>query len=123
MGKIGFKYIHASIDIGHQPPQKTSMKILIFPTRKKSELLNLNFLTQLFYYFNLSEYPGVKTVLQISGVLLSAVNSSDFDSGKSAFLLVLDAKSMTEIARAEFKDIHRFPKDFHGLFRSKTGGL
>ena len=52
----------------------------------------------------------------ISGVLLSAVNSSDFDAGKNAFLLVLDAKSMKEIARAEFR-IQRFPKDFHGIFR------
>jgi carotenoid cleavage dioxygenase-like enzyme len=55
-----------------------------------------------------------------SGILLSAVNNSDFDQGKSAFLLVLDAKSMTEIARAEFPDIARFPKDFHGLFRPDT---
>jgi hypothetical protein len=48
---------------------------------------------------------------------LSAVNNSDFDKGKNAFLLVLDAKSMKEIARAEF-DIPRFPKDFHGLFKT-----
>ncbi|XP_060569813.1 carotenoid-cleaving dioxygenase, mitochondrial-like [Ruditapes philippinarum] len=51
------------------------------------------------------------------GVVLSAVNNSDHDKGKNAFLLVLDAKSMTEIARAEF-DIPRFPKDFHGLFKT-----
>lgn len=52
------------------------------------------------------------------GVVLSAVNNSNFDTGKSAFLLVLDARTMKEIARAEFKDIERFPRDFHGLFRS-----
>lgn len=51
------------------------------------------------------------------GVILSAVNSSDFDQGKNAFLLVLDAKTMSEIARAEFPDIPRFPRDFHGMFR------
>ena len=52
-----------------------------------------------------------------SGVLLSAVNRTDFDEGNNAFLLVLDAKKMQEIARAEF-NIPRFPKDFHGLFHS-----
>ncbi|XP_060569819.1 carotenoid-cleaving dioxygenase, mitochondrial-like [Ruditapes philippinarum] len=51
------------------------------------------------------------------GVVLSSVNTSDYDKGKNAFLLVLDAKSMKEIARAEF-DIPRFPKDFHGLFKT-----
>lgn len=50
------------------------------------------------------------------GVLLSAINRTDFDTGKNAFFLFLDAKSMQEIARAEF-DVPRFPKDFHGLFR------
>lgn len=50
------------------------------------------------------------------GVLLSAVNRTDFDTGKNAFFLILDAKSMKEIARAEF-NVPRFPKDFHGLFR------
>ena len=52
-----------------------------------------------------------------SGVLLSAVNRIDFDEGNNAFLLVLDAKTMQEIARAEF-NVLRFPKDFHGLFHA-----
>ena len=52
----------------------------------------------------------------ISGVVLSAVNCTEFESGKRAFLLVLDAKTMKEIARADF-NVPRFPKDFHGMFR------
>ncbi|XP_053399939.1 beta,beta-carotene 15,15'-dioxygenase-like [Mercenaria mercenaria] len=51
------------------------------------------------------------------GVLLSCVNNSEFDKGKNAFLLMLDAKSMTEIARAEF-DVSRFTNGFHGMFKT-----
>ena len=51
------------------------------------------------------------------GVLLSAVNRTDFELGKNAFFLVLDAKTMKELARVEF-NVPRFPKDFHGLFKS-----
>ena len=52
-----------------------------------------------------------------SGVLLVAVNRTDFDEGNNAFLLVLDATTMQEIARVDF-NIPRFPKDFHGYFHS-----
>lgn len=51
------------------------------------------------------------------GVLLSAVNRTDFELAKNAFFLVLDAKTMKELARVEF-NVPRFPKDFHGLFKS-----
>ena len=55
-----------------------------------------------------------------AGVLLSAVCRSDFDSGPNnhAFLLVLRASDMQEIARVEF-GVPRFPKDLHGLFKHK----
>ena len=52
-----------------------------------------------------------------SGVLLSAVNRTDFENGKNAFLIVLDAKTMKELARVEFS-VPRFPRDFHGIFKS-----
>ncbi|KAK3593226.1 hypothetical protein CHS0354_012304 [Potamilus streckersoni] len=51
------------------------------------------------------------------GILMSAVNDTDFESGKQAFLLILNAKTMHELARVHF-NIPRFPKDFHGLFRN-----
>ena len=44
------------------------------------------------------------------------MNCTEFEDGKRAFLLVLDAKTMKEIARADF-NVPRFPKDFHGMFR------
>jgi hypothetical protein len=57
-------------------------------------------------------------ILFSSGVLLSAVSRTDFDEkgGANAFLLILDARSMQEIARADF-GVPRFPKDLHGIFR------
>ena len=52
-----------------------------------------------------------------SGVLLSAVNRTDYENGKNAFLIVLDSKTMKELARVEF-NVPRFPRDFHGVFKS-----
>ncbi|KAL3862653.1 hypothetical protein ACJMK2_008607 [Sinanodonta woodiana] len=51
------------------------------------------------------------------GVLLSAINDIKADVQSKAFLVILDAKNMREIARAYF-DLSRFPRDFHGLFKS-----
>lgn len=51
------------------------------------------------------------------GVLVAAVNrAGQTEDENSCFLLVLDAKTFTEIARAEFEGVERFPKDFHGVF-------
>ncbi|XP_052760427.1 retinal Mueller cells isomerohydrolase-like isoform X2 [Mya arenaria] len=52
------------------------------------------------------------------GVIISAINTVEFDKGRHAFLLILDARTMSEIARAEFPDVERFPRDLHGLFRA-----
>lgn len=62
--------------------------------------------------------PNPNATSEDDGVVLAAVNSSDFDAGKNAFLIVLDGRTLTEVARSEF-NIQRFPKDFHGLFREK----
>ncbi|KAL5499781.1 hypothetical protein EMCRGX_G011241 [Ephydatia muelleri] len=47
------------------------------------------------------------------GVILSAV--IDTELGHHPFLLVLDSITMSEIGRAEFKEV-KFPKDLHGIF-------
>ena len=47
------------------------------------------------------------------GILLSAVLSRV--PGRAPFLLVLDARSMEEVGRAEFPGIEMH-KDFHGIF-------
>jgi carotenoid cleavage dioxygenase-like enzyme len=56
---------------------------------------------------------------EAEGVLLSVVLDGRNDS---SFLLVLDASSMTEIARAECP--HQIPFGFHGnFFPTSNGGL
>ncbi|XP_060600972.1 carotenoid-cleaving dioxygenase, mitochondrial-like [Ruditapes philippinarum] len=62
--------------------------------------------------------PRPESTTEDDGVLLSAVSRTDFDEkgGANAFLLILDARSMQEIARADF-GVPRFPKDLHGIFR------
>ncbi|XP_053379605.1 carotenoid-cleaving dioxygenase, mitochondrial-like isoform X2 [Mercenaria mercenaria] len=53
------------------------------------------------------------------GVLVAAINRlGESDNENSCFLLVLDAKSFTEMARVEFKGVGRFPLDFHGVYTS-----
>lgn len=54
------------------------------------------------------------------GVILSAIGRTDYDdkNGANAFLLVLDARTMEEMARVDF-GVSRFPKDLHGMFRPK----
>ena len=47
------------------------------------------------------------------GLLLSAVIHTE--RKKAPFLLALDAKTMDEVGRVEFKGI-QMHKDFHGLF-------
>nr|ALG64487.1 carotene and beta,beta-carotene 9',10'-oxygenase [Meretrix meretrix] len=61
--------------------------------------------------------PRPAATTEDDGVLLSAICRTDFDEkdGGNAFLLILDAKTMLEIARADF-GVPRFPKDLHGLF-------
>ena len=49
-----------------------------------------------------------------TGVILSAVLSEDDET--KAFLLLLDAKSFKEIARASFETPSAITGDFHGLF-------
>ena len=55
--------------------------------------------------------------LYLAGVLLSAISRTDYEEGdgRNAFLLILDAQTMVEIARADF-GVPRFPKDLHGIF-------
>jgi carotenoid cleavage dioxygenase-like enzyme len=67
----------------------------------------------------LSEIYVSKHILiyYIPGVVVAAVNRvGEDDDDNSCFLLVLDAKSFTEIARVEFEGIARFPYDFHGVY-------
>ncbi len=52
-----------------------------------------------------------------AGVILSAVLRED--ESQPPFLLVLDAKTMSEIARAEFSGI-QWHKDIHGMFIPAT---
>ena len=81
-------------------------------------LLLLFFFFFFFFFFFVLFFVCFFYVFSVaSGVLLSAVNRTDFDEGNNAFLLVLDAKTMKEIARADF-NVPRFPRDFHGLFYS-----
>jgi carotenoid cleavage dioxygenase-like enzyme len=54
------------------------------------------------------------------GVIVSAVlNENDENAG---FLLILDAITFKEIARADFKTPSAIPTDFHGIFVSKMNG-
>ncbi|KAL4230270.1 hypothetical protein ACF0H5_010656 [Mactra antiquata] len=64
--------------------------------------------------------PRPDATTEDDGVVLSAIGRTDFDEqdGSNAFLLILDAKTMEEIARVDF-GVPRFPKDLHGLFSSK----
>ena len=50
----------------------------------------------------------------IIGVLLSAVLHKE--RKKAPYLLVLDAKTMDEVGRVEFKGV-QMHKDFHGIFQ------
>lgn len=52
----------------------------------------------------------------IVGVLISAVNKVLPDDTVQCFLIVLDGKTMKELARVEFEGIDRFPRDFHGIY-------
>lgn len=52
-----------------------------------------------------------------SGVVLSAVLTEKDE--KQGFLLILDGKSFTEIARAEFRTPSAITTDFHGIFWDK----
>ena len=57
--------------------------------------------------------PG--TTEEDEGVLLSIVLESDYN--KPHFLLILDAKSFTEIARAEIPRLKgQIPPTIHGIF-------
>jgi len=53
---------------------------------------------------------------------VSAINKVLPDSTSQCFLLVLDCKTMKELARAEFKGIDRFPMDFHGAYSKDKKG-
>jgi len=68
------------------------------------------------YNFNVSYLVIILIILidLISGVILSLV-LSELDETK-AYLLVLDAKSFKEIARASFQTKSSIPGDFHGIF-------
>ncbi|XP_060568361.1 carotenoid-cleaving dioxygenase, mitochondrial-like [Ruditapes philippinarum] len=61
--------------------------------------------------------PKPRGASEDDGVVVAAVNRvGEGDDDNSCFLLVLDAKSFTEIARVEFEGIERFPYDFHGVY-------
>ena len=53
-------------------------------------------------------------IICTTGVVLSSVLSSSDE--RQGFLLVLEAKTFTELARARFQTKSSIPGTFHGLF-------
>lgn len=51
----------------------------------------------------------------VPGVLLSSVITFNEEGQRYQFLIILDAKTMTEVARAELPEVS-VPKTFHGSF-------
>ncbi|KAL4221336.1 hypothetical protein ACF0H5_019597 [Mactra antiquata] len=68
--------------------------------------------------------PKPDAVDEDDGALVAAINHAGEQEGSNTcYLLFLDAKTMEEMARVEFKDIDRFPRDLHGAYKSNNSML